>query len=235
MWKLSWKNLWIRSIKKKGELEENSLEGKGEIMLENEEEYKEFNVDGEEGSADKESTVSSFECLGPSISVQQDVGATSTALAKKFQLDKSRQDNEDRKRKSKAKASSTLNTIYRPVNSDGNNKRQFEPNSEPNSEESSDGPQARSTGKLMTFPKKGIYYHYCHHAEDKAHLCVYILCCACFEVKKRKEEQACENGSTRTSKRDKKAKKNKLAEEWSSESPLEPRKKCNHETSELKG
>ena len=145
-------------------MEENSLEGKGEIMLEDEEEDKELNVDGEEGSADKESTVSSFECLGPSISVQQDVGATSTALAKKFQLDKSRQDNEDRKRKSKAMAILTLNTLYRPVssiqydksmvsssllikmcfslyiiltsklnpncNSDGNNKRQLEPNSE---------------------------------------------------------------------------------------------------------
>ena len=55
------------NFKKRGELEENSLEGKGEIMLENEEEYKEFNVDGEEGSADKESTVSLFECQGPSI------------------------------------------------------------------------------------------------------------------------------------------------------------------------
>ena len=64
------------------------MEGKGEIMLEDEEEDKKLNVDGEEGSADKESTVSSFECLGPSISVQQDVGATSTALAKKFQHNK---------------------------------------------------------------------------------------------------------------------------------------------------
>ena len=155
-------------------------------------------------------------------------------MAINFLNKKSRQDNEDRKRKSKAMAISTLNTFYRPVNSDRNNKRQFEPNSEPNSEESSDGPQVRETGTQMTFPKKGIYYHYCHHAEDKAHLCVYILCCACFEVKKQKEEQASENGSTRTSKRDKKAKKDKLAEEWSPESLLEPRKKCNHETLELK-
>ena len=181
----------------------------------------------------------------------------------------SRQDNEDRKRKSKAMAIFTLNPLYRPVssiqydqgmvsssllikmcfslyiiltsklnpncNSDGNNKRQFEPNSEPNSEESSDGPQVRETGKQMTFPKKGIYYHYCHHVEDKAHLCVYILCCECFEVKKQKEEQASENESTRTSKHDKKAKKDKLAEEWSRGFRLEPRKKCDHETSELKG
>ena len=213
--------------------------------------------------------MSSFECVGPAISVQQDLGATSTAMAKKFQLEKSRQDNEDRKRKSKAMAILTLNTFYRLVssiqydksmvsssllikmcfslyiilasklnpncNSDGNNTRQFEPNPEPNSEESSDGPQVRESGKQMKFPKKGIYYHYCHHAEDKAHLCVYILCCACFEMKKQKVEQASENGSTRTSKRDKKAKKDKLREEWSPESPLEPRKKCNRETLELKG
>ena len=64
-------------------MEENSLEGKGEIMFENEEEYKELNVDSDEGSADKESMVSSFECVGPAISVQQDLGATSTAMAKK--------------------------------------------------------------------------------------------------------------------------------------------------------
>ena len=87
----------------------------------------------------------------------------------------------------------------------------------------------------MKFPKKGVYYHYCHHAEDKGHLCVYILCCKCFEVKKQKEEQASENESTRTSKRDKKAKKDKLAEERSRQFHLEPRKKCDHETSELKG
>ena len=128
------------------------MEGKGEIMLENEEEYKELNVDGEEGLADKESTVSSFECLGPAISVQQDLGATSTSMAKQFQREKSRQDNEDRKRKSKAMAILTLNTLYKPVNSDGTNKRQFEPNSEPNLEESSDGPQVRETGKINDIP-----------------------------------------------------------------------------------
>ena len=54
-------------------------------------------------------------------------------------------------------------------------------------------------------------------------------------MKKQKEEQASENESTRTSKRDKKAKKDKLAEEWSREFRLDPRKKCDHETSELKG
>ena len=86
-------------------------------MLEDEEEDEELNVDDEEGPADKESTVSLFECVGSAISIQQDLGATSTAMAKTFQLEKSRQDNEDRKRKSKAIAILALNTLYRPVSS----------------------------------------------------------------------------------------------------------------------
>ena len=53
-------------------------------MLEDEEEDEELNVDGKEGTADKESTVSSFECVGPAICVQQDLGATSTAMAINF-------------------------------------------------------------------------------------------------------------------------------------------------------
>ena len=61
------------------------------------------------------------------------------------------------------------------------------------------------------------------------------MCSECFVVKQQKEEQASESESTRTSKRDKKAKKEKLAEEWGRKFRLDPRKKCDHETSELKG
>ena len=86
-------------------------------MLEDEEEDEELNVDGKAGTADKESTVSSFECVGPAISVQQDLDAASTALAINFLSKKRIQDNEDRIRKSKAMAILILNTTYKPVSS----------------------------------------------------------------------------------------------------------------------
>ena len=78
--------------------------GEGEIRLEDEEENEESDVDGKEGTADKESTVSSFKCVGPAISVQQDLDAASTALAINFLSKKRIQDNEDRIKKQTAMA-----------------------------------------------------------------------------------------------------------------------------------